>query len=93
MQELRDSVSNGELDKLIQKINDATLSIDETLRLMESYIGQRCTEIRKNTGSIRKISSELLNEHISEIRTKIFEGMDSNIVETSIEQTTQTVVH
>ena len=93
LQELRDSVSNGELDKLIQKINDATLSIDETLRLMESYIGQRCTEIRKNTGSIRKISSELLNEHISEIRTKIFEGMDSNIVETSIEQPTQTVVH
>jgi len=93
LQELRDSVSNGELDKLIQKINNATLSIDETLRLMESYIGKNCTEIRKNTDSIRKISSQLLNEHISEIRTKIFEGMDSNIMENSIEQSTQTVVH
>ena len=93
LQELRDSVSNGELDKLIQKINKATLSIDGTLRLLESYIGKHCTEIRKNTDSIRKISSQLLNEHISEIRTKIFEGMDSNIMENSIGQSTQTVVH
>ena len=93
LQELRDSVTNGELDKLIKKVNDATLSIDETLRLMENYIGQRCTDIRKKTDSIRKISSQLFNEHISKIRTKIFEGMDSNNVESSIEQPTQTVVH
>lgn len=60
---------------------------------METYIGQRCTDIRKNTDMIRRLSSQLLTEHISEIRTKIFEGMDSNIVENSIEQSTQTVVH
>lgn len=93
LQELRDSISNGDLDKIIKKIDDVTLDIDEKVRLMETYIGQRCTDIRKNTDMIRRLSSQLLTEHISEIRTKIFEGMDSNIVENSIEQSTQTVVH
>ena len=44
LNELRDAVSNGELDELISKINIVSREIDKTIQLIEDYLGDNASE-------------------------------------------------
>jgi len=73
LEELKNAITSGELDSIIQQINTTTLNIDNTLTTAENYLLRKFKNIRKDTGNIRKLTDKLINEHIEKIRTQLIQ--------------------
>ena len=86
IQELRDSVSNGELDDLIEKINTVTLGMDESFSKIESYLEQRFRSLKKETGKIRGYAAQIMSDHIEKIRMHLIDEINQILNEQLKEQ-------
>jgi len=71
LQELKDSVTNGELDKIISRVNELSLAIDDSAVKLEQYIKRHIKEIKTSSKKIRDMTSLLVNDYIEKIRTQL----------------------
>lgn len=73
LEELKKAITSGELDAIIERINNATLGIDNEVSKVENYLGRFFKNVRKNTNIIREFSGKLINDHIEKIRTQLIQ--------------------
>ena len=67
LEELKDAITNGELDSIIKRINKATLDIDKTVVNAENYMKRVFKTIKKDSSKIREHSERLASEHTEKI--------------------------
>jgi len=73
LEELKKAIMSGELDVIIEQINNTTLKIDTELSKTENYLGRFFRNVRKNTNIIREFTCKLISEHIEKIRTQVIQ--------------------
>lgn len=73
LEELKKAISSGELDSIIDRIDEATLDIENTIAKVENYLSRTFKHMRKDTGKIRELTSRLVSEHIEKIRTQLIQ--------------------
>ncbi len=73
LEELKKAISRGVLDSIIDRIDAATLDIENTIAKAENYLSRRFKHIRKETSKIRELASRLVSEHIEKIRTQLIQ--------------------
>lgn len=73
LEELKNAVTSGQLDAIIECINTATLGIDSTVLKAESFLSRIFKDIKKGTSNIRELTNRLVSEHIEKIRTQLFQ--------------------
>jgi len=73
LEELKNAITSGELDAIIERINTATLNIDNKISKVENYLSRIFKNIRKNTCNIRDLTNKLISEHIEKIRTQLIQ--------------------
>jgi len=71
LQELKESVENGELDSIVRTIEATTLAIDQSISRAEHSIILLFRGITKNTKKIRELTAKLVSDHIEKIRTQL----------------------
>lgn len=76
LQELKESVKNGELDTIIETIDSVTLAIDQSVSKAEHSITLLFRGIAKNTKKIRELTAKLISEHIEKIRTQLLGALE-----------------
>ena len=80
LEELKNTITSGELDSIIERIDTATLNIDNTISKTENYLSRIFKNIRKDTGNIRDLTSKLISDHIEKIRTQIIQQPPSSFL-------------
>jgi len=77
LQELRESVTNGELDSIMGTINELTTHIDSTVSTIKAQITNKLGLLQKRTNtdtdSIRDLINKLASSHIEKIRIQLME--------------------
>jgi len=73
LEELKQAISSGELDSIIDRIKKATLDIEDMLGKAENYLSRVFRTIRKDTNKIRQQAEELARQHIEKIRTQLIQ--------------------
>ena len=71
LEELKNAITSGELDSIIEKINSATMNIDNTIARAENYLPQIFKQLRRESTKIRELASKLVTEHIEKIRIQL----------------------
>jgi len=71
LEELKNAVTSGQLDTIIEHIDTTALSIDSTVSKAENYLSRLFKDIKKDTNSIRELTSRLVSEHIEKIRNQL----------------------
>jgi len=71
LQELKESIKSGELDKIIETIDTVTLAIDKSISKAEQNITLLFRGITKSTKKIRELTARLVSDHIEKIRTQL----------------------
>lgn len=71
LEELKKSITDGELDSIIERINKTTLNIDTTILRAENYLEKMFRSIKKDSSNIRKCAERLVSEHIERIRVQL----------------------
>jgi len=69
--ELKQAISNGELDKIIETVNGLTESIDTKVNRADNYINTLFKEIKKSTQRIRGLMARLISDHIEKMRLQL----------------------
>ena len=72
---LKQAISNGELDKIIETVNGLTENIDTKVNKADHYINALFRGIRKSTQKIRDLMVKLTSDHIERMRLQL--GMTS----------------
>lgn len=67
LEELKNAITSGELDAIIERINTSTLNIDNKISKAENYLSRLFKNIRKDAGNIRHLTNKLISEHIEKI--------------------------
>ena len=73
LEELKNAITNGELDSIIDSINKTTLDIDNTVSKAENYLTRIFRDLKKDSGKIRKFTERLVSEHIEKIRVQLIQ--------------------
>lgn len=73
LEELKNAISNGELDSIIKRINKTTLDIDKTVANAENYMTRVFKTIKKDSSRIREYAERLASEHIEKIRVQLLQ--------------------
>jgi hypothetical protein len=81
IKELRDAVSNGELDLIISRIQESTIKIESLVGQIEKYLEGWSRRIRHQTQSITKETQRLVVEHIEKIRQQLMQSYEADQVE------------
>ncbi len=71
IQELRDSVNNGELDEVIASVPHDADAIDDLVNNAVEYIRSLSGKVKKKTDHIRAQITKLMSNHIGVIRAKL----------------------
>jgi transcription termination factor NusB len=71
MQELRDSVNNGDLDGIIISVPHDVDAIDELVNNAVEYIRTLSGKVKKKTDHIRAQVTKLMSNHIGVMRAKL----------------------
>lgn len=69
--ELRQAISNGELDKIIETVNGLTESIDTKVNRADIYLTALFKGIKKSTQKIRDLMVKLISDHIEKMRLQV----------------------
>jgi len=69
--ELKQAISNGELDKIIETVNGLTESIDTKVNTAGNYIDTLFKGIKKSTEKIRNLMAKLISDHIEKMRLQL----------------------
>lgn len=83
LEELKNAITSGELDSIIDEINSKTLNIENTVAKTENYLSQMFRQLRKDTFKIRELTSKLISEHIEKIRTQLIQQPPPFLLQTS----------
>jgi hypothetical protein len=73
LEELKKSITSGELDSIIQRLNKTTLNIDNTISKAENYLTRVFKTIKKDSSKIRECAERLVTEHIEKIRIQLLQ--------------------
>jgi predicted restriction endonuclease len=73
LEELKKSITSGELDVIIDRIDASISNIEVTIAKTENYLSQVFKNMRKETSKIRELASKLVSEHIEKIRTQLIQ--------------------
>jgi len=76
LQELKEAVTSGKLDQIIESINRLTIEIDGSIAKVENRLQRLFRGITKNTSKIREHTATLVSEHIEKIRTQLISKFD-----------------
>jgi hypothetical protein len=71
LQELRDSVNNGDLDEIIASMPHDADAIDDLVNNAVEYVRTLSARVKKKTDHIRSQMTRLASNHISVIRAKL----------------------
>jgi hypothetical protein len=71
MQELRDSVNNGDLDEIVASVPHDADAIDDLVNNAVEYIRSLSGKVKKKTDHIRAQITKLMSNHIGVIRAKL----------------------
>ncbi len=71
MQELRDSVNNGDLDEIIASVPHDADAIDDMVNNAVEYIRTLSARVKKKTDHIRAQMTKLMSNHIGVMRAKL----------------------
>ena len=71
MLELRQAISNGELDKIIATVDGLTQNIDTEVNKADNYINTLFKRIKRNTQKIRDLMTRLISDHIEKMRLQL----------------------
>ena len=77
IQELRDSINNGELDEIISSVPRDADAIDDMINNAIEYIRTLSSKVKKKTDHIRAMTTKLMSNHIGVIRAKLAGDTDS----------------
>ena len=69
--ELKQAISNGELDKIIETVNGLTESIDTKVNKADNYINTLFKGIKRSTQKIRDLMAKLISDHIEKMRLQL----------------------
>lgn len=69
--ELKQSISNGELDRIIETVNGLTENIDTKVNRADAYINTLFKGIKKGTQRIRDLMAKLISDHIEKMRLQL----------------------
>lgn len=73
LEELRNAITNGDLDYIIKKLNETTLHIDDKISKAENYMSGFFKKMRKDSKKIRELTEMLMREHIEKIRVQLLQ--------------------
>jgi len=73
LEELKNAITSGELDSIIERINKTTLDIDNTISKAENYMSRVFKTIKKDSSRIREFAERLVSEHIEKIRVQLIQ--------------------
>jgi hypothetical protein len=73
LEELKKSITSGELDSIIQRLYETTLNIDNTISKAENYLARVFKTIKKDSSKIRECVERLVSEHIEKIRVQLLQ--------------------
>src|SRR3989454_8365891 len=77
IQDLRDSINNGELDEIISSVPRDADAIDDMINNAIEYIRTLSSKVKKKTDHIRAMTTKLMSNHIGVIRAKLAGDTDS----------------
>jgi len=72
MRKLRETVTDGRLDEVIEGIHGHVAKIEDAANKAENYlVNTLLAGIRRSTGKIRELAAKLVNEYIEKIRLQL----------------------
>jgi len=68
---LKQAISDGELDRIIEMVNGLTENIDTKVNRADAYFSNLLKGIKKSTQKIRDLMTRLISDHIEKIRLQL----------------------